>query len=61
MRSAVVGKLGGWQTMARLAPDLGIPVELFEGLAAQSRGQIDTLGRLHDGLIDQAFRDGEIS
>lgn len=56
MRSAVVGKLSGWQTLAELAPDLGLPPELFAGLADRAREQARTLERLHGQVAGEAFR-----
>ena len=56
MRSAVVGKLGGWETLAALAPDLGLPVELFTTLAERAREHADLFGRLHHHVAGSAFR-----
>ena len=56
MRSAVVGKLGGWETLAALAPDLGLPVELFTSLADRAREHADIFGRLHHHVAGDAFR-----
>ena len=61
MRSAVVGKLGVWQTLTALAPDLGLPPSLFEVLADQARRQAETFDRLHGEVVPQAFRTGEVS
>ena len=58
MRSAVVGKLGGWETLAALAPDLGLPVELFTTLAERAREHADLFGRLHHHVSGSAFRTG---
>ncbi|GAA3646747.1 NAD-dependent epimerase/dehydratase family protein [Microbacterium marinilacus] len=60
MRSAVIGKLGGWQTLLTLAPDLGLPPGLFEDLADQARVQADTLGRLHAEAVPGAFGPGVV-
>lgn len=56
MRSAVIGKLGGWQTLASYAADLGLPPEVFTALAAQARAQADTLEDLHATVAGAAFR-----
>lgn len=56
MRSAVVGKLGGWQTLGELAPDLGLPAALFASLAEKSRAQIDMLGQLHGDIVRHNLR-----
>ncbi|HLS73688.1 MAG TPA: NAD-dependent epimerase/dehydratase family protein [Actinomycetaceae bacterium] len=61
MRSAVMGKLGVWQTLAALAPDLGLPPALFEGLADQARRHAETFDRLHGEVVPQAFLAGEVS
>ena len=58
MRSAVAGKLGGWQTLTELAPDLGLPPELFAALAERAREQMATLERLHGQVAPDAFRVG---
>lgn len=55
MRSAVMGKLGGWQTLGELAPQLGLPAPMFAGLAARAREQAGTLERLHARALADAF------
>ncbi|MGC5615155.1 NAD-dependent epimerase/dehydratase family protein [Georgenia sp. Z1491] len=55
MRSAVVGKLGVWEVLARLAGELGLPEPMFEVLAGRAREQIELLGRLHHVVTDEAF------
>ncbi|MDD9206116.1 NAD-dependent epimerase/dehydratase family protein, partial [Georgenia sp. 10Sc9-8] len=47
MRSAVLGKLGVWQTLRDLAPDLGLDAEEMQSLADQARAQAEVLGRVH--------------
>lgn len=59
MRSAVVGKLGGWQTLAELAPDLGLDRSRFETLAERAKDQAATLERLHAQVRGPAFRVGQ--
>lgn len=56
MRSAVTGKLGGWQTLEELAPDLGLDPTTFAALGAKARWQIDVLGRVHEHARRNAFR-----
>ncbi|WP_261163885.1 NAD-dependent epimerase/dehydratase family protein [Microbacterium sp. Marseille-Q6965] len=56
MRSAVVGKLGGWETLAELAPDLGLPADSFRALADRARAQAATLEQLHARVVPGAFR-----
>ncbi|WP_152187944.1 NAD-dependent epimerase/dehydratase family protein [Georgenia satyanarayanai] len=60
MRSAVMGKLGLWQTLVELSPDLGLPAPMFEALAQQARDQAETYERFHQHIIGKAFRTGEI-
>lgn len=55
MRSAVMGKLGVWEVLARLAGDLGLPGRMFEQLAGTAREQADVIGRLHERVTDEAF------
>ena len=55
MRSAVLGKLGGWETLQELAPELGLEPATFVGLAADSRSQIETLSRVHEYARHNAF------
>lgn len=62
MRSAVLGKLGGWQTLEELAPDLGLDPATFATLGQRARSQIDTLSRVHEHARRNAFRkQGDIS
>lgn len=56
MRGAVNGKQGLWETLAELAPDLGMPPEIFLGLADQARDQRSRLEHLHHQLAGSAFR-----
>jgi UDP-glucose 4-epimerase len=55
MRSAVVGKLGGWQTLHDLAPELGLDPERFAVLAARAHRQLALLDRLHEHARRGAF------
>lgn len=56
MRSAIVGKRGVWETLAELAPDLGLPREMFTDLAQRGREQVEMLDRLHEEVVARAFR-----
>lgn len=56
MRAAILGKLGGWQTLQELAPDLGLDRATFEALADQARSQIEALSRVHEHARRNAFR-----
>lgn len=56
MRSAVAGKLGGWQTLTELSDDLGLPAGLFAALADRARAQAATLEELHGRVAAEAFR-----
>lgn len=58
MRAAVLAKIGGWQTLEELAPDLGLEPSRFAGLTAEGRAQIETLGRVHEHARRNAFRGG---
>lgn len=62
MRAAILGKIGGWQTLEELAPQLGLDKATFTRLITEGREQIDTLGRVHDHARTNAFRkDGDIT
>lgn len=60
MRGAVTAKLGAWETLTELAPDLGLPVETFTALAERARVQAEVLGRLHRHVVPEAFRGGNV-
>ena len=55
LRSAVIGKLGGWQTLIRLAPQLGLPPQTFERFEQRAQQQIRQLDELHDSAIERAL------
>ncbi len=62
MRAAILGKLGGWQSLEELAPDLGLDPERFVKLGDQARSQIDALSRVHEHARRNAFRrNGDIA
>lgn len=56
MRGAILGKIGGWQTLEELAPDLGMDPATFQKLGDDARSQIDALSRVHDHARRNAFR-----
>ena len=56
MRAAILGKIGGWQTLEELAPDLGLDPGTFQKLGDDARSQIDALSRVHDHARRNAFR-----
>ncbi len=56
MRAAILAKIGGWQTLEELAPELGLEPARFAGLAADARKQIETLDRVHEHARSNAFR-----
>jgi hypothetical protein len=58
MRAAVLAKIGGWQTLEELAPELGLEPSRFAGLAAEGRAQIETLDRVHEFARSNAFHQG---
>ncbi|MCB5281992.1 MULTISPECIES: hypothetical protein [unclassified Arthrobacter] len=55
MRSAILGKLGGWQVLAELAPDLGVDPVTLAALADDARNQIEALTRVHEHARSNAF------
>jgi hypothetical protein len=57
MRAAILGKLGGWQTLEELAPDLGLDPATFARLGAEARTQIEALSRVHEHARRNAFRE----
>ena len=62
MRAAILGKLGGWQTLEELAPDLGLDQATFAKLGDEARSQIEALSRVHEHARRNAFRrHGDIS
>ena len=55
MRAAVLAKIGGWQTLEELAPELGLLPARFADLTAEGRSQIEALGRVHEHARSNAF------
>lgn len=56
MRSAVMGKLGLWQTLTEIGAELGEDPEEFRGLAEQARRQAERLDQLHARVRGDALR-----
>ncbi len=57
MRSAVMGKLGVWQTLQEHADELGLDPGVFEDLAHRARAQAGVLDEVHGYLRRRAFRE----
>ncbi|QGU04252.1 NAD-dependent epimerase/dehydratase family protein [Corynebacterium comes] len=57
MRSAVAGKLGGWQTLREHAPELGLDREVFDRLIEATHRQLSTLDGVHEYARQRALRD----
>lgn len=57
MRSAVIGKRGGWQTLHDNAEDLGLDPQVFAELAENALRQAQTLEEVHAYARRRAFRD----
>ena len=57
MRSAVHGKIGGWQTLRANAEELGLDPETFAELITASERQIATLDQIHGYARIRAIRD----
>jgi hypothetical protein len=56
MRSAIVGKMGGWLTLREHASSLGLDPRRFDELLETAERQLDVLDRLHAALRGTAFR-----
>lgn len=56
MRSAVLGKIGGWQTLQEHAAELRLDPAQFAELIDAARAQIDVLDRFHAYARERAFR-----
>jgi len=60
MRSAVIGKLGLWQTLAANAEAWGLAAAEFDELVARAHAQLETLDAVHAYLRTRALRhDGD--
>ncbi|PZR52893.1 epimerase [Xylanimonas oleitrophica] len=56
MRAAVLGKIGGWQTLEEHAEQLGLDPAQFRELIDLARSQIEVLDRVHAHVRAAAFR-----
>lgn len=56
MRSAILGKIGGWQTLREHAAELGLDAARLDELTAQARGQVELFDRFHAWARARAFR-----
>lgn len=56
LRSAVVGKLGLWQTLLEVAPSLGLDRAELDRLLDQTQSQVRTLDRVHEYVRPRALR-----
>ncbi|MFJ3404631.1 NAD-dependent epimerase/dehydratase family protein [Promicromonospora sp. NPDC090134] len=56
MRSAVLGKIGGWQTLREHAADIGLDATRLDELIAQAQRQVDLFDRYHAWARERAFR-----
>ena len=57
MRSAVSGKLGGWETLREHAQGLGLDGQVFDDLIDSSHRQLETMEKVHAYARERAFRD----
>lgn len=56
MRAAVLGKIGGWQTLEAYHQDLRIPHQTLLDLISQAERQIEQLGAMHADFRATAFK-----
>ena len=56
LRCAVIGKRGGWQTLAENADELGLDATVFHELAEQALRQHEQLDEVHAHARRRAFR-----
>lgn len=57
MRSAVSGKLGGWETLREHAAGLNLDPQVFEDLIASSHRQLEMMEKVHAYARERALRD----
>lgn len=55
MRAAVLGKIGGWQTLTAYHQELRMPLGTLEQLIAQAERQIEQLSAMHEAFRARAF------
>lgn len=58
MRSAIMGKIGGWQTLREHATELNLDPEVFQELEDSAWQQISALDDVHAYARRHAFREG---
>ncbi len=58
LRSAVLGKIGGWQTLGEHAEELGLDPAQFAELTDLAHRQLEMLDRFHEYVRRRAFRAG---
>ncbi|MBC7289833.1 MAG: hypothetical protein H5T83_00680 [Actinotalea sp.] len=56
LRSALVGKLGGWQVLEDLAPDLGLDRARMAELRARTLEQVATMDEVHAAVRSRVLR-----
>ena len=56
LRSAVEGKIGGWEVLRDNAAHLGLAAEVFDELIDAARGQLDLITGIHAHASATAFR-----
>jgi UDP-glucose 4-epimerase len=56
MRSAVLGKISGWQTLLEHADDIGLDATQLDELIEHADQQIEMLERFHEYVRERAFR-----
>ncbi|MDO5512123.1 NAD-dependent epimerase/dehydratase family protein [Corynebacterium sp.] len=57
MRSAINGKLGGWETLREHADGLGLDPQVFADLIDSSHRQLETIEKVHAYARERALRD----
>ena len=57
LRSAVIGKIGGWETLRDNAADLGLEPGIFDGLIDASHKQLELITEIHDHAVRTALRE----
>ncbi|MCT1597866.1 NAD-dependent epimerase/dehydratase family protein [Corynebacterium sanguinis] len=57
MRSAVVGKIGGWEVLRDNAEHLGIDAGVFEALIDAAHGQLSLITEVHEYASATAFQE----
>lgn len=61
MRSAVAGKLGGWETLRENAPELHLDAAVYDRLIEAGHRQLATLDEIHEYTRTRALRDNRHS